>query len=48
MDGPPHSVPDAEVRTHFASVELLAERHATGGKIDTIGGATERIYAVTL
>jgi thiopurine S-methyltransferase len=48
MDGPPFAVPDAEVRTHFASVEQLAERSATGGRIGDLGVAVERLYAVTL
>ncbi|MBL9014045.1 MAG: thiopurine S-methyltransferase [Myxococcales bacterium] len=48
LPGPPFSVPDAEVRTHFASVELLAEDKLQGGRVAELGVAVERIYAVTL
>ena len=48
MEGPPHSVPDAEVRMHFATAEQLAEMPATGGRVGELRVAVERIYAVTL
>lgn len=48
MPGPPFSVPDAEVRTHFATAEQLAEQKLEGGRAGEIGVARERLYAVTL
>jgi len=48
MEGPPHSVPEAEVRTHYPVVEKLAVRPATGGRAGELGVAVERCYVVTL
>lgn len=46
--GPPFSVNDAEVRSHFASAEQLAEHPLRGGRLAELGIAVERMYAVTL
>ena len=44
---PPHSVSDAEVRSYFPAVELVAEHPNTGGRIAASGvAATERCYSV--
>jgi thiopurine S-methyltransferase len=44
---PPHAVGDAEVRSYFPAVELVAERANTGGRIAESGvPATERCYSV--
>jgi thiopurine S-methyltransferase len=48
LPGPPFSVPDAEVRAHFASVEQLAEQKLESGRAAELGVAVERMYAVTL
>lgn len=44
---PPHAVGDAEVRSYFPAVELVAEQPNTGGRIAENGvPATERCYSV--
>ena len=48
LPGPPFSVPEAEVRTHFASAEMLAEDKLKTGRAAELGMAVERMYAVTL
>lgn len=48
MSGPPFSVSDEEVRASYPTVEQLAERRATGGRVGEVEGAVERCYAVTL
>ncbi len=48
LPGPPFSVPDAEVRMHFAQVEQLAEQKLESGRAAELGTAVERMYAVSL
>lgn len=49
FEGPPFSVDDAEVRSHYAHVEQLAENAAVGGRIgDANIGAVERCYAIMI
>ena len=48
MEGPPFSVPDAEVRSHYRRATQLTERPATGGRVGALGTAVERCYHVEL
>jgi thiopurine S-methyltransferase len=50
IDGPPFAVRDAEVRTHYAKVDLLEEgAFASAGKLKESGvPAIERCYALSL
>ena len=48
MEGPPFSVPDAEVRSHYPRATQLAERPATGGRVGALETAVERCYRVEL
>jgi thiopurine S-methyltransferase len=49
MSGPPFSVPEAEVRSLYASAELIDERLATGGRIGELGlTAIERCYVAAV
>lgn len=48
MAGPPFSVPEAEVRTHYSRVEALAQRPAKGGRAGELGVAVEHCYDVIL
>lgn len=48
MEGPPFSVSDPEVRTHYHDVTLLGERPATSGKVGELGTAVERCYLAAL
>ncbi|HVK85943.1 MAG TPA: thiopurine S-methyltransferase [Kofleriaceae bacterium] len=47
MQGPPFSVPDAEVRAHYDAVVQLEERPAVGGRASDVG-AMERCYRAAL
>lgn len=47
MEGPPFSVPDAEVRERYDAAVQLAERPAVGGRPGD-AGATERCYRAAL
>jgi thiopurine S-methyltransferase len=47
MDGPPFSVPEAELRSYYAEVTPLAERPGGGPRLREAGvSAIERIYSV--
>lgn len=46
LEGPPFSVDDDEIRSHYPGAERLAERVAEGGR--AAGVAVERAYAVTV
>lgn len=51
LDGPPFSVPEAEVRAHYvgAQVDSLGEGPALGGRLEALGSrARERCFRVTL
>ncbi len=48
MEGPPFSIPDTEVRSHYPQATQLAERPATGGRVGSLGTAVERCYLVEL
>ena len=48
MEGPPFSVPDVEVRSHYPRATQLAERPAVGGRLGALGTAFERCYLVEL
>jgi thiopurine S-methyltransferase len=47
-EGPPFSVPEAEVRTYYPAALQLAEQPVTSGRMAELGVAIERCYAVTL
>jgi thiopurine S-methyltransferase len=47
LDGPPFSVPEAELRAYFPKVMPLAERPADGPRIRETGAtAMERLYEI--
>lgn len=57
MDGPPFSVPDAEVQGYYPAAEMLADHPTVGSRLSEIGPgrplggdrvAHERCYAITL
>jgi thiopurine S-methyltransferase len=49
LQGPPFSVPDAEVRARYQDVALLAEQRPVGGRIGQPEvGAAERCYRLAL
>jgi len=49
FEGPPFSVVEAEVRTLFATAELIDERLAVGGRLaDANIGAIERLYVAAV
>ncbi|MFT3699790.1 MAG: hypothetical protein QM831_41980 [Kofleriaceae bacterium] len=45
FEGPPFTLPDAEVRGYFPAIEMLAEGPLVGGRLADAGiGAIERAY----
>ncbi len=48
MSGPPHSVPEPEVRTYYPAAELLAEGELHSGRAAELGVARERCYRIQL
>ncbi len=47
MEGPPFSVPEAELRTYFSTVTPLADRPADTPRFREAGAARERLYQIS-
>lgn len=48
MSGPPHSVPEPEVRSLYSTVEPLAEGELRSGRVADLGVGRERCYRIAL